>query len=94
MDVICRIAMGQRGTKQFENPNVNVCKRLFVTLGVDKLSLMAFLMPWSWNVWLLRRFAILTANLRKSPFRELFDILYKEVKERRQLRVRPFYDTL
>ena len=88
MDVICRIAMGQRGTKQFENPNVDVCKRVFASFGVDKLTLMAFLMPWSWNVWLLRKFAMLTANLRKAPFKELLDILYKEVKERRQLKVR------
>uniref|UniRef100_A0A914DDI0 Cytochrome P450 n=1 Tax=Acrobeloides nanus TaxID=290746 RepID=A0A914DDI0_9BILA len=87
MDVICRIAMGQRGTRQFENPHVDVCKRVFAHFGVDRLSTFAFLFPFDWFIWCLRRFAFVTANLRKAPFKELLDILRKEIKERKELRV-------
>uniref|UniRef100_A0A914ENY0 Cytochrome P450 n=1 Tax=Acrobeloides nanus TaxID=290746 RepID=A0A914ENY0_9BILA len=86
MDVICRIAMGQRGTRQFENPHVDVCKRVFAHFGVDRLSMFAFLFPFDWFIWCLRRFAFVTANLRKAPFKELLDILRKEIKERKELR--------
>jgi hypothetical protein len=87
MDVICRIALGQRGTRQFANPNIEVCKRLFYTFGFDGLSIFGYLLPWSWSFWFIRRLAICTASFRNDPFVQIIGMLYKEVEERKKLRV-------
>jgi cytochrome P450 family 13 len=45
MDVICRIAVGQRGTKQFDNPNVEIIKGILSRKGVEWLDDLAHMFP-------------------------------------------------
>ena len=68
--------------------NPRYSKRVFAHFDVDRLSMFAFLFPFDWFIWCLRRFAFVTATLRKAPFKELLDILKKGIKERKELRIR------
>jgi hypothetical protein len=87
MDIICRIALGQKGTHQFENPYTDEAKKVFSSLGISWFNIVAYLFPWDSSVWLLKRISLLTAGIRKAPFKEIVDKLYKIVEERKKLRV-------
>uniref|UniRef100_A0AC34FFN7 Cytochrome P450 n=1 Tax=Panagrolaimus sp. ES5 TaxID=591445 RepID=A0AC34FFN7_9BILA len=45
MDIICRIAMGQKGTKQFENSNVELVKSIFAKFGTNMFDKPANMFP-------------------------------------------------
>uniref|UniRef100_A0A7E4V8E1 Cytochrome P450 n=1 Tax=Panagrellus redivivus TaxID=6233 RepID=A0A7E4V8E1_PANRE len=45
MDVICRIATGQKGSKQFENPNVAMVTEVFKNIGSTPFERLSFMVP-------------------------------------------------
>ena len=85
MDIICRVALGQRGTTYFDNPNVEIVKGVFANIGTQTIDKLSYLMPWEWPIWILRR--LLESGIGNTPFSTLLKNLTKEVEERKKLRV-------
>lgn len=88
MDVISRVAMGQRGTKQFENPIVDIAKRVFLEFAISPINVICNLFPWEWSTGIVRKIVGKLKGLKKSPLDEMVEKLYGEVNERKKLRVR------
>uniref|UniRef100_A0AC35FJU8 Cytochrome P450 n=1 Tax=Panagrolaimus sp. PS1159 TaxID=55785 RepID=A0AC35FJU8_9BILA len=84
MDIICRIAMGQKGTKQFENPNVELVKRIFAKFGTNIFDKPANMFPAMGQVF--RKILLGLSHFRSMPFKELVDKLYIAVEERKRER--------
>uniref|UniRef100_A0A914ZEA9 Cytochrome P450 n=1 Tax=Panagrolaimus superbus TaxID=310955 RepID=A0A914ZEA9_9BILA len=84
MDIICRIAMGQKGTKQFENSNVELVKRIFAKFGTNIFDKPANMFPALGQVF--RKILLALSNFQSMPFKELIDKLYIAVEERKKER--------
>uniref|UniRef100_A0A914Q262 Uncharacterized protein n=1 Tax=Panagrolaimus davidi TaxID=227884 RepID=A0A914Q262_9BILA len=86
LDIIYRIAMGQKGTKQFENPNIDLVKAIFANFGLGPFSKGAHIFPALSQM--LRVIMMTLAFIKKNPFRQMVEKLYIAVEERKKERVR------
>lgn len=84
MDVISRIAMGQKGSKFFCNEYMPVVKKIFEIMDSNQFI---------YNSWkfprlapLMGLIAKLTGTLRKDPFTLIGQLITKAVLERKKLR--------
>uniref|UniRef100_A0A7E4V7V5 Cytochrome P450 n=1 Tax=Panagrellus redivivus TaxID=6233 RepID=A0A7E4V7V5_PANRE len=84
MDVICRVAMGQKGTLQFQNPDVELVKDVFYNFMSTKLEQYMHLVP-SMSDYLRHVFMIYLA-LTAAPFRRMMNQLAKIIRERIELK--------
>lgn len=85
MDIICRIAMGQRGSKQFENPNVDMAKAVFAKFGTGMFDTPANLFPALGQA--LRSVLLFISHFKTLPFKQMIDTLYVAVETRKRERV-------
>uniref|UniRef100_A0AC35G216 Cytochrome P450 n=1 Tax=Panagrolaimus sp. PS1159 TaxID=55785 RepID=A0AC35G216_9BILA len=84
MDVIGRVALGQKESKIFNNPNVEIAKKIFYSFSEDRFSYLAamfpFISPW------LRKIHLATMKFRGQPLfglmKDLYGEIYKRMKER------------
>uniref|UniRef100_A0A914P898 Cytochrome P450 n=1 Tax=Panagrolaimus davidi TaxID=227884 RepID=A0A914P898_9BILA len=85
MDVIGRVALGQKESKIFNNPNVEIAKKIFYSFSEDRFSYLAamfpFISPW------LRKIHLATMKFRGQPLFGLMKDLYGEIYKRMNERV-------
>jgi cytochrome P450 family 13 len=86
MDVISRIAMGQKGTKQFNNPNVEVAKAIFQRKGIVWLDDLAHMFPFAGHYFF--KSLILIAKLTYFPVKQMLDDITAAVEERKKQRAK------
>lgn len=87
MDVIARIALGQKGTRQFENPDVQVVKKIF-DFGHDWPFFYSHVFPWEWSLWVIKKITNFTEKfVKKSEYLMFYEQLYRAIEERKLLRV-------
>uniref|UniRef100_A0A914YWK8 Cytochrome P450 n=1 Tax=Panagrolaimus superbus TaxID=310955 RepID=A0A914YWK8_9BILA len=85
MDVISRIALGQKGTKQFNNPTVKVAQETMHMAGNYIFEKMAHIFPFLGV--LLRTAFDFAGNLGMNPLGILFKQLFDIIEERKLQRV-------
>uniref|UniRef100_A0A7E4VHV1 Cytochrome P450 n=1 Tax=Panagrellus redivivus TaxID=6233 RepID=A0A7E4VHV1_PANRE len=86
MDVISRVAMGQKGTLQFQNPDVTLIKNVFLGFGGSKLEHYLYLAP-SLSEYTRHIFMAYLA-ITAAPLRRMINKLEKAVRERIELKER------
>uniref|UniRef100_A0AC34GYD8 Cytochrome P450 n=1 Tax=Panagrolaimus sp. ES5 TaxID=591445 RepID=A0AC34GYD8_9BILA len=82
MDVICRIAIGQKGSKQFENPNVEIIKAILSRKGIEWLDNFAHMFP-SIGRYLFKFLIGSLAKFLSLPGLNLMDSIKKSVEEKK-----------
>ncbi|KAK0420383.1 hypothetical protein QR680_014649 [Steinernema hermaphroditum] len=88
MDVIARIAMGQKGTRQFANDYLENVKGVFTRPLNSVFVVIPFIFPFLQTF--MRRVVMTLSKfgVRKVPFRELLRQIEEAVKERKEARAR------
>ncbi|CAJ0579963.1 unnamed protein product, partial [Mesorhabditis spiculigera] len=84
MDVIARVAMGQKGSRQFDNPAVALVLETFMR-RVDSPIFYWILGTPFWAE-ITRKLFVMTAQLRGSPFLKVIKLIESAVEERRRQR--------
>uniref|UniRef100_A0A7E4V4S3 Cytochrome P450 n=1 Tax=Panagrellus redivivus TaxID=6233 RepID=A0A7E4V4S3_PANRE len=80
MDVICRVAMGQKGTLQFQNPDVELVKNVFLGFGASNIERYMYLAP-SIAEYTLKILIAYNA-LTSAPIQRVFNKTGAAVRER------------
>uniref|UniRef100_A0AC34FK19 Cytochrome P450 n=1 Tax=Panagrolaimus sp. ES5 TaxID=591445 RepID=A0AC34FK19_9BILA len=83
LDIIYRIAMGQKGSKQFENPNLDLVKAIFANFGLGPF-IASHIMPAFGQFF--RVIMMTIAIIKKNPFRQMVEKLYIAIEERKKER--------
>ncbi|KAE9547698.1 hypothetical protein FO519_009091 [Halicephalobus sp. NKZ332] len=84
MDIIMRVAMGQKGSKLFNNPYVEMVKNVFLHFGGSKFNTLAAIAPGI--SWVLRNIFLAYAFIAKVPFAVMLTELKETVRERKKLK--------
>jgi len=84
MDVIARVAMGQRGSRQFENAYTDLVRKIFGRPTTNPFMYYSFMFPRFASV--LRKVAMWTAAARKDPFTEMRSMVIETVRQRKKER--------
>ena len=84
MDVIMRIAMGQKGSKLFNNPYVEITKNVLLGFGTSKIERVAEVCPIF--AWILKPVFLKYTSMIKTPFEVMLQELIAIVLERRALK--------
>lgn len=90
MDIISRIALGQKETKQFCNENLPNVHRIFTRSGKTKFQYYAEIFPILKSF--IRDFLRATFKLRNDPFGNIIQLVNHEVIERKKIRVFFFHN--
>ena len=84
MDVIGRVALGQRESRVFNNPNVEIAKKIFYSFSEDRFSYLAAMFPF-FAPW-LRKIHLATMSIRDQPLfglmRDLYGEIHRRIKDR------------
>ncbi|KAI1718569.1 cytochrome p450 domain-containing protein [Ditylenchus destructor] len=91
MDIICRIALGQKSSRQFNNKYTAVAQQAFARIGRSKIMRLSWMFPWLGGG--LRRITMLVGRLKKDPILEFFKQIDLEVKRRKELRNSQNFDS-
>ncbi|KAI1718574.1 cytochrome p450 domain-containing protein [Ditylenchus destructor] len=81
MDVISRIALGQQGTQQFRNKNVDIVNRIFSRIGRSWMIYLSWVFPFLGQP--VRRFALATSKMREDPFGTIINVIQTELTIRK-----------
>uniref|UniRef100_A0A914ZBE8 Cytochrome P450 n=1 Tax=Panagrolaimus superbus TaxID=310955 RepID=A0A914ZBE8_9BILA len=84
LDIIYRIAMGQKESKQFENPNIDLVKAIFANFGLGPFTKAAHISPALGQFFRVLMMTI--AIIKKNPFRQMVEKLYFAIEERKNER--------
>jgi cytochrome P450 family 13 len=88
MDVIARVAMGQEGSRQFDNELTDFSREIFGQVGLDsRLFYYSSIWPQFRGFW--RKFVSLAAKVRHDPFSAMRTKVTEEVAKRKKERVGP-----
>jgi hypothetical protein len=91
IDVIARIAMGQKESTLFSSPYLETVKRIFNRSASNIFGVISTSMPFLAPV-----ISVLAKSMSLSVFKDtngLMRTIYQAVEERRQQRVRPFVNS-
>lgn len=89
MDVIARVAMGQKGSQQFRSEYLDLVKAIFGRPADQPFAIAIKVLPPIFTT-VVRKLATLTAKMRGMPFIFLKEQIEDAVNERRKLRVGEF----
>ncbi|TKR69949.1 hypothetical protein L596_022032 [Steinernema carpocapsae] len=88
LDGISRIALGQKGTRQFNNPNLNKIREVFRGAPNTFLHTASATVPYFQPVFRTLLFSLFRYGIIRNPFGELMDQLNKAVKLRKEAHAR------
>ncbi|CAK5087936.1 unnamed protein product [Meloidogyne enterolobii] len=86
-DIIARIAMGQRDSKQFKSEYCQIVQDTFIHINNNIFDYISFIFPWIGEN-ILEPFVRATGKYRGDPFIILIDKLTKAVKQRKEERMK------
>uniref|UniRef100_A0A914PMC5 Cytochrome P450 n=1 Tax=Panagrolaimus davidi TaxID=227884 RepID=A0A914PMC5_9BILA len=88
MDVICRVALGQDKTLQFENPNVELVKQVLFVFANNPFDYWAHVFPKIGPY--LKKIMFAIGKFKHIPIKDCIDQLYETVAKRKAERVSVF----
>ncbi|GMT19054.1 hypothetical protein PFISCL1PPCAC_10351, partial [Pristionchus fissidentatus] len=84
LDVICKVALGMKDAKMFNNEYVDICKDIFSRPLKHAVTVVPCVFPWTTDIWI--KGLELLGKYFEIPFLVLMDNLEKTVAERKKQR--------
>uniref|UniRef100_A0A1I8B6C7 Cytochrome P450 n=1 Tax=Meloidogyne hapla TaxID=6305 RepID=A0A1I8B6C7_MELHA len=82
-DIISRIAMGQKDSRQFNSEYCQMAEDVFAQLNTNIFDYISYIFPWIGKN-ILDPFVTITGNLRGDPFQILIKKIFEVVKQRKE----------
>ncbi|KAL7080595.1 hypothetical protein ACQ4LE_000418 [Meloidogyne hapla] len=82
-DIIYRVAMGQKDSRQFNSEYCQLAQDAFVRVNNNIFDYLSFIFP-LFGEYILNPFVLFTGKLRRDPFNILIEKIYEAVKQRKE----------